>query len=93
MFYLALFIVVAAAGIGRLWWHQGRQRSHLSTVDGFRTSLERLSDQAPATRAPTSRAPSQGPRRPAQRQTLDPERRAAAKRRIQARRKALRRAS
>jgi hypothetical protein len=43
--YLVIIVVVAAAGLGRLWWIQRRHATSLSSVDGFRSSLERLAGQ------------------------------------------------
>jgi hypothetical protein len=82
-------VIVAAAGITRLWLQQRREHARLNTVDGFRESLERIS----ASEGPAHR---RGDRRPARiegsyaspRPPLDPERRAAAKRRIEERRRA-----
>ncbi|MDP9224797.1 MAG: hypothetical protein M3P18_13290 [Actinomycetota bacterium] len=121
MVYLIIMILVAAAGLGRLWLIQRRQASHLTTVEGFRASLERLSEpaptppsHAPADRSsdapspssdalvpssdapaepPSSDPPGEGARRTplgtaASSRTLDPERRAAAKRRLEERRRA-----
>jgi hypothetical protein len=92
--------VVAGAGIMRLWLLQRRQRSHLETVDGFRTSLERISEQTRARPVGVRRAgpnrPSGAPRRPRPAPrggAIDPARRAAAKRRIEARRRAHARAA
>ncbi len=95
MVYLVIMFLVAAAGVASLWVQQRRQRAHLETVDGFRSSLERLSD-APV-RGRRVRSDSPAPRRaaPARRPVtrhapLDPARRAAAKKRIDARRRAAR---
>ncbi|MGH2777106.1 MAG: hypothetical protein ACRDJB_00490 [Actinomycetota bacterium] len=103
MIYLVILVLAASVSIGRLWMMQRRQRSHLQTVDGFRSSLQRLSE--PATLAPVRARPAGGrqaavrknpaPRRIAtprmahrRPEKLDPARRAAAKRRIEARRAA-----
>ena len=43
MIYLVILVLAASVSIGRLWMMQRRQRSHLQTVDGFRSSLQRLS--------------------------------------------------
>ena len=103
MIYLVILVLAASVSIGRLWMMQRRQRSHLQTVDGFRSSLQRLSE--PATLAPVRAlqparrkmvvrrdpaprriaTPRMAHRRP---EKLDPARRAAAKRRIEARRAA-----
>jgi hypothetical protein len=89
--YLAIFAVVAAFGIGALWIHQKRQRRHLHSVHGFRTSLERISTHdvaVPRSRPErtgwTSPRPS-GRRRP---EPLDPARREAARMRLERRRAA-----
>lgn len=91
MVYLAIFVVVAAFGIGSLWVHQKRQRRHLNSVDGFRSSLQRISTHdvtVPKSRPErtgwTSPLPS-GRRRP---EPLDPARREAARMRLERRRAA-----
>jgi hypothetical protein len=43
--YLVIIVLIAAAGLGRLWWIQRRHTTSLSSVEGFRSSLERLADQ------------------------------------------------
>ncbi|MGH2751296.1 MAG: hypothetical protein ACRDK3_10585 [Actinomycetota bacterium] len=99
MIYLVILVLAASVSIGRLWMLQRRQRSHLQTVDGFRAGWQALSEPVnPAPeRAPARRRPrrSEVPRRKAtpravhrRTEALDPARRAAAKRRIQARRAA-----
>lgn len=99
MVYLFIMVMVAGAGIMRLWLMQRRQRAHLETVDGFRSSLERISEQTRARPAGLRRVPGRpngAPRRPhsVSRSTgMDPARRAAAKRRIEARRRARARAA
>ena len=106
MIYLVIMFLVAGTGLATLWVQQRRARAHLETVDGFRSSLEKLSDMPvarPRRRAP---APARGavPRRTAatpavrrgapaghrssRRSTMDPARRAAARKRIEARRRA-----
>lgn len=115
MIYLAIIVLVAAAGIARLWLLQHRQRQNLSTVDAFWDGLEKISTPTaglkgldPEDAAPRSRPVSGGPlesapvspggplksapRRPARRSSreLDPDRRAAAKARLQARRRSSR---
>ena len=90
MLYLAIFLVVAMSGIGALWVYQRRQRAHLNSVDGFRSSLERVS-QGPALRPRVSRVAPQTPRKTDGRpslQPLDPVRREAARRRLEQRRAA-----
>ena len=105
MIYLVILVLAASVSIGRLWILQRRGRSHLQTVDGFRTSLQRLSEPAqPASEPmrararPRSLGGSASRRRvpPPQRDRpteLDPARRAAAKKRIKARRATRRRAA
>lgn len=99
MIYLVIMVLVAGTGITRLWLLQRRQRAHLETVDGFRTSLERISEQTRARpaggrRMPTRPTSAAGRPRPATRGgSIDPARRAAAKRRIEARRRARARAA
>jgi hypothetical protein len=61
--YLLIMVLVAGAGIARLWLLQRRQRALLQTVDGFRESLERISAQ---TRARPVGARRGGPSRPRQ---------------------------
>lgn len=104
LIYLVIMFLVAGTGLASLWVQQRRARAHLETVDGFRSSLERLS-QAPAVARPrrSAGAPrAAAPRRVAStspgrrgapghrssRHALDPQRRAAAKKRIEARRRA-----
>jgi hypothetical protein len=88
--YLIVMVVVAAAGITRLWLQQRREHIRLGSPDGFRESLERISAETP--RRPTTRRSDRGPLRSDRsygtpRPPLDPERRAAAKRRIEERRR------
>ena len=93
MIYLAIVVVGAFAGILMLWRQQRRQRAATARIDGLMTSLERLSAHPPEAR-PVLTSPASGrssatrPRRgPA---PLDPRRREAAKRRIEARRRSTR---
>jgi hypothetical protein len=98
LIYLVIMLLVAGTGLAGLWVRQRRERAHLETVDGFQSSLERLSETPPIRprrRAATGReaaAPARrgAPvRRPSARRTpMDPARRAAAKKRIEARRRA-----
>jgi hypothetical protein len=88
--YLVIIVVIAGAGIGRLWWIQRRHTTSLQTVDGFRSSLERLSAQQGGPTDHAAARPSAGPDDPVSDpylEPLDPERRAAAKRRLEARRR------
>jgi hypothetical protein len=105
--YLVIIVVIAAAGIGRLWLIQRRHTTSLSSVEGFRSSLERLAGQQPVSAADGSSTASYSSElgaeagagesfRASQKvaaagypyvEPLDPERRAAAKRRLEARRR------
>ncbi len=91
MIYVMIMLLVAGAGIGSLWVQQRRQRAHLETSESFRTSLEKIAPHS--TPGPFRRAVRTG-RRPASRRQvgrpvpLDPERREAARRRVEARRRA-----
>ena len=97
MTYLVIMVVVAAAGIATLWVQQHRQRAHLTSVDDFRSSLERISAQTdPRVRGERVRGPRSRPSTrpvPGRVTPLDPARREAAKRRLDARRAARARAS
>ncbi|MGI8774530.1 MAG: hypothetical protein ACR2KQ_05890 [Actinomycetota bacterium] len=88
MTYLIFLVVLASAAILRLWIAQRRAQAHLSTVHNFQDSLEKISVRP--VRLPRS-VPSHGMRPPSRRghAALEPERRAAAKRRIEARRRAM----
>lgn len=89
MIYLVIFVVVAAGGIGSLWFYQRRERKQLNSVDSFCASLERISTQQLVSPAHIESGPSQvrpgGSRRP---EPLDPARREAARRRLERRRAA-----
>lgn len=94
MAYLILLLLLGAAGITRLMIAQRRRQSELQTVEGFRTSLEAISQPA---RVETSPAMNRFDQRRARAtgtsavaHDLDPERRAAARRRIEERRAARR---
>jgi hypothetical protein len=85
LIYLIIMVVVAAAGIARLWLQQRRQQARLYSVTEFRTGLEKMSPPERSVRVerrPVPRRPA-GPRKI---QPLDPARRAAAKKRLEARR-------
>lgn len=89
--YVLIMLLVAGAGIGSLWAQQRRQRAHLETSESFRTSLEKIAPHANP--GPFRRAARQGRRPSSRRQVgrpvaLDPERREAARRRVEARRRA-----
>lgn len=88
--YLVIFLVAAGAGIGSLWLYQRRLRKVLDSVDGFRSSLQRISNHQiviPEQRVErrTVGARPGGSRRP---EPLDPARREAAMRRLERRRAA-----
>ena len=93
MIYLAIFAIIAMAGITTLWVHQSRQRRHLDSVDGFRSSLEKVSGHDVDLPAPPQERTEREDvaravrirRRP---EPLDPARREAAKRRLERRRAA-----
>lgn len=91
MVYIMILLLVAGAGIGSLWVQQRRQRAHLETSESFRTSLEKIAPHANP--GPFGRAARAG-RRPASRGQvgrpvpMDPQRREAARRRVEARRRA-----
>jgi hypothetical protein len=44
LFYLTIIVLVAAAGILKLWIIQRRERADAGAIDGFRDSLKRLSE-------------------------------------------------
>jgi hypothetical protein len=92
--YLAILVLLAAGGIFKLWRFQ-RRAARLDSVDEFWSGLERISAQPrPQPREKVERDPAVravAPRRSGRRpDPLDPDRRAAAKRRIEARRRAMR---
>lgn len=85
MVYLAVMFVVAAVGMSVLWVQQRRERSHLETVERFQSSMAKISPEAaprPVKIRKTVRAESTG------KGHLDPARREAARRRVEARRRA-----
>ena len=91
MIYILIMLLVAGAGIGSLWAQQRRQRAHLETSESFRSSLEKIAPHA--TPGPFRRAARAGRRpsggRPLGRPVpLDPQRREAARVRVEARRRA-----
>ena len=102
--YLMIMLVVGVAGVIRLYLMHRRERTQLSTIDGFRSNLERIGNHTTPRRSVALTRPDVKPR--AKRVTsadqairrshagqyrrhapLDPERRAAAKRRLEARRR------
>lgn len=93
MSYLIFMVLLAAAAIARLWMQQRKEQSHHKTVKGFQTALANISDPHPYARSPRKGAPAARPsvaraRSGRQVQPLDPARREAAKRRLEARRRA-----
>ena len=91
MIYVMILLLVAGAALGSLWAQQRRQRAHLETAESFRSSLEKIAPHA--TPGPFRRAARAGRRPSSRRQVgrpvpLDPERREAARRRVEARRRA-----
>jgi hypothetical protein len=97
--YLVILVAVAAAGLLRLWLqHRRDERNRNADLRSLRASLERLSapsvhdraQRADRIHAPASTRPVRGarPRRPPALEPLDPGRREAARRRIEARRAA-----
>ncbi|MDQ3962731.1 MAG: hypothetical protein M3277_02300 [Actinomycetota bacterium] len=86
MTYLIIFMVVTGVGILSLWIHQRRQRSHLGSVDGFRKSLERISSGDIVIADDPVPHPVGVRRRASRLEPLDPVRREAARRRLEARR-------
>lgn len=91
MVYLVIIVVVAAAGILRLWLEQRREQSQLDSIAGFSSTLEaikprftrsRVRGSAPRARRPRSSLAgwlTAGPR-------PEGDRRSVARRRIEARR-------
>ncbi|MGH2787537.1 MAG: hypothetical protein ACRDJV_06460 [Actinomycetota bacterium] len=47
MAYLVILVVVAAAGIFRLWLQQRREHSQMDTIQGFNAALEKISPDTP----------------------------------------------
>lgn len=96
MVYLVIIFLVAATGISRLWLQQRREQSQMDTIQGFNSALEAMSPPI----APARRRVSRGPRRMIRRRGLiqgwfvarptsaEIERRVAAHRKAQARRRA-----
>lgn len=101
MTYLIILFLLAGAGILRLWLQQRRERSHKDSVDGFRAGLQAISTPTPQRSlrpANTSRAARPSVRPTSATKTgsslsLDPARREAAKRRLEARRRAVHRSA
>ena len=108
--YLVIMLLVAVAGVTRLYLMHRRERSQLDTIDGFRESLDRIGWHASPKRVTarpdiraravarstatertvsrSHRATTRSSNRSSGRATrLDPARRAAAKRRLEARRR------
>lgn len=87
MEYLIIFLLVAGGGIALLWAHQRRQRTRLDSVDGFRESLLRISSHTlPTDSTPERETPPRPAGAPRRLAPLDPARREAARRRLEARR-------
>jgi cell division protein FtsN len=89
--YLLIMLAVAVVGIGSLLFQQRRQRAHLQTVEGFQESLKAISPEAapgPFRAARVSRGPARKDKVPGRPIALDPTRRDAARRRLEARRRA-----
>ena len=96
MAYLLIIVVVATVGILRLWLQQRRLvKAEWRSVNGYRTTLERVSAHpAPRLSGAEQRtairrnmAPATGSPGPRGVTPMDPARREAAKRRIEARRR------
>lgn len=90
-------VLVAAILLANLWWKQRRERAHLMSVEGFQQSLKAISPEAkPGPFKKHGKKPVSAKRRPvpqARRSNgrpvrLDPKRRAAARKRLEARRRA-----
>lgn len=94
MAYLILLLLLGAGGITCLLIAQRRRQSVLQTVEGFRTSLEAISQPVHVQTSPAMNRFDQRRVRAtgttAVVRELDPERRAAARRRIEERRAARR---
>lgn len=96
MIYLAIVVIVAGAGILRLWLQQRRQRVKVDDIVGFKSSLERLSEPGRSPAPLTARLSSTSPHEPSTPAPppgvapLDERRRRAAKNRIEARRRSAR---
>jgi hypothetical protein len=89
--YLLIMLAVAVVGIGSLVFQQRRQRAHLETVEGFQQSLKAISPEAapgPFRAAQVSRRPIRRQKAPGRPVALDQTRRDAARRRLEARRRA-----
>ena len=81
MIYLVILVLVAAFGIFRLWLYQRRHTVRMTSIKGFKDGLRAISPESELPIRPTQeRAPAA--------QRLDPDRREAARRRIEARRRA-----
>jgi hypothetical protein len=79
--YLVILVLVAAFGIFRLWLYQRRQTVRMTSIKGFQDGLRAISPETEVPIQPTqARVPAA--------QKLDPDRREAARRRIEARRRA-----
>jgi hypothetical protein len=85
--YLLVMAVAAAAGVLTLWTQQRRKRAHLDTVEDFKHGLKCLSRHTRPQGPGYSRRPKTPHLTPAHLAPLDPKRRAAARRRLEARRR------
>ena len=85
MFLLTLVVLVAAAGILKLWIIQRRERAGAGAIDCFFDSLKRLSEPRGE---PHPRNRVSAPALSATEESMTDARRVAARRRIQARRQA-----
>jgi hypothetical protein len=61
--YLIIIVLVAAAGIVRLWHQQRRQVSQMDTIEGFSSALEAMAPKFTRRAAKDSRARRRGGRR------------------------------
>lgn len=94
--YLIIMAALAAAALTRLYLQHRRESVRVQAVDGFLDSLEAISSSPAGPERPavpqrdlqSRRRPQPAPTRRGREVSLDPERRAAARRRIEQRRKA-----
>lgn len=89
--YLVIIVLVAAAGIIRLWLQQRRQVSQMDTIEGFSSALEAMAPKFTRRAARDSRARRRGGRRRSLKgwliaQPAHARRRMAVRREIEARR-------
>jgi hypothetical protein len=97
--YLVIVFLVAAMGIARLWLQQRREQSQMDTIQGFNSALQAMSPPMAAAHRPAARSMGRPQRRVRRHGVIqgwfvarptraDIERRVAAHRRAEARRKA-----